>query len=137
MSNEENWDKEITKEVIELHKFFQNWFNGMIPESDFSRFSDVMAPNFKIISPSGELTEQSTLISSLRNAYGKNSTLQISVQNISVYPISSNIYLAIYEEVQRQGLELTTRISSALFSKNDELLNNYNWLHVHETWKSV
>ena len=40
-------------EIIELHRFFEKWFNGDLPDNDesFSRFSEVMALEFVIVSP--------------------------------------------------------------------------------------
>jgi len=137
VSNIENWEQDVTNEITELHDFFQNWFNGTIPQSEFSKFSDVLDPEFKIISPWGELTEKTELERTLKNSYKKNSKIKITVRNISVHKVSMDIYLAIYEEIQTQDLKLTIRLSSALFCRNGESSNNYNWLHVHETWKSV
>ena len=134
VSNIENWEQDITNEIIELHEFFQNWFNGTIPQSEFSRFAGVMDKDFKIISPPGDLTERSKLVSGLEKSYGNNSTIQISVRNISVESICDNIYIAIYEEIQEYGLEITARISTAIFRRNEKMVNNHEWLHVHETW---
>ncbi|MFX0151840.1 MAG: hypothetical protein ACFFAJ_13715 [Candidatus Hodarchaeota archaeon] len=40
-------------EIKELHKFFENWYNGVISQSEktFSRLTRVLARNFKLISP--------------------------------------------------------------------------------------
>lgn len=135
MSIIENWEQDITTEISELHEFFQNWFNGTIPQDEFKRFTAVMDESFQMISPQGELIKRSVLLSSLEKSYGKNSNILISVSNTTVHELSSNNYFAIYHEIQHQGDDTTTRISSALFQRNDKLINNYAWLHVHETWK--
>lgn len=135
MSIIENWEQDITKEISELHEFFQNWFNGIIPQDEFKRFTAVMDESFQMISPQGELIERSVLVSSLEKSYGKNSNIRISVTNTVIHEISPDNYLATYHEIQHHSDETTTRISSALFQRNEKLINNYTWLHVHETWK--
>ncbi|MCE7734966.1 MAG: hypothetical protein GPJ54_08825 [Candidatus Heimdallarchaeota archaeon] len=135
MSITDNWKQDITKEIEELHEFFQNWFNGTIPQSEFTRFTEVMNASFQMISPQGELIIRSVLVGSLEKSYGKNSSIRISVAKTVVHEISPDFYLATYNEIQHQGDNTTTRISSALFQRNEKLTNNYMWLHVHETWK--
>jgi hypothetical protein len=130
-----NYKEDIEVEITELHEFFQNWFTGTVPETAFSRFSNVMNENFKIISPRGDLTNRADLIKLLKNGYRRNPNISISVSDISVEMLSENTFLAIYEEHQKSNNEFTSRISSALFTPNTNSPNNYNWLHVHETWK--
>ena len=40
-------------EIVHLHRFFEAWMNGILPESDegFARFTNVMDESFEIISP--------------------------------------------------------------------------------------
>lgn len=133
MSKTENWVLDITKEIIDLHEFFQNWFNGTIPESDFTRFSKVMDAGFQIISPRGDLTNISDLVDILTNAYAKNKKIKISVAEVTVKLLSTNLFLATYKEIQNIGKETTSRISSAIFKRS--MTNKFTWLHVHETWE--
>ena len=56
-------EQRCSNEVVQLHQFFQDWFNAVLPPTDeaFDRFSSVMAQGFVIISPNGELTEREEL----------------------------------------------------------------------------
>ena len=59
-----------------------------------------------------------------------------AVADVNIKPISDDIFLAIYREIQTTGTETTSRISSAIFRRSNNLPNNYSWMHVHETWEN-
>ena len=53
------------KEVIDLHRFFEDWGNGKLPDTDesFARFSGAVADDFEIVSPEGGVTSRAALVS--------------------------------------------------------------------------
>ena len=133
-------DERCRREVIELHQFFEDWFNGSLPpmEEPFRRFDSVMAPGFMIISPNGERTERGELVSRLREAHGiwrQNSRPgRIWIENLQVRHQVGNQAMVIYEEWQEIEGEARGRLSTAVLQQHSGAPNGLQWLHVHEVW---
>jgi hypothetical protein len=127
-------------EVIELHRFFEDWYNGVIEESDeqFSRLEMALGEGFLIISPDGRKTARKPLLTSLRRLHASHcndpSPFRIWIGNVTVRPLTERIVLVTYEEWQENDGERKGRLSSALFRNNAKGPNGLEWLHVHETW---
>ena len=127
------------KEVIELHRFFEDWFMGRLDDSEqeFSRFENVMAEDFTMIPPEGAVTQRADLLAALRKAHGAHvgeGSISIRVVNIQPRQLSDDHWLVTYEEWQTEGRVERGRISSALFGRRSGTPNDVEWLHVHETW---
>ena len=128
------------EEVLELHQFFQDWFNATLPPTDeaFRRFESVMAERFMIISPNGELTERAELVDRLRQAYGiwrRNSQPgRIWIENLQVRHTVGAQAMVLYEEWQEIEGEARGRLSTAILQRLEGAPNGVEWLHVHETW---
>ena len=133
-------EQRLSAEIVELHQFFQDWFNGVLPPTDetFERFSSVMADDFVIISPGGELTELDQLLHRLRDAHGIWRELSrpgsIWIENLRVRHQVGDQALVLYEEWQEIEGEPRGRLSTALFQRRDGLPNGVEWVHVHEVW---
>ena len=127
-------------EINELHRFFQHWFNGEVPDNDesFSRFSDVMAPGFEIVSPNGRWTDRESLIAALRSSHGQwakeGEPGKIWIEHYRLMHTEGSVALVTYEEWQEVGGESRGRLSTALFRLREGTPNGVEWLHVHETW---
>ena len=134
-----NMQRIIETEIIQLHHFFQEWFNGDVSLNDviFSRLSDTLAPEFIMITPEGKHLDQKTVLESVRVGYGKRKGMQIWIKNVTLHHQIGDIAIATYEEWQDIDGRITTRISSAIFSSKPGNPNNINWLHLHETWKPI
>lgn len=136
-------ESECKREVIELHQFFQDWFNGEIAESDdiFARCSDVLSTGFTIVSPDGRMTDRENLLPALRHAYGsrrgENGSFRIWTENLQVRQLAEDLALVTYEEWQSKEEHTTARLSSAVFQRKEGLPHNAAWLHVHETWLEI
>lgn len=127
----------VENEIIELHQFFQDWFNGELEDSDeaFGRFVSVMNDGFGIVSPSGQLTELDKLTQQLRSAYGQHDNIRIWIKNYKLRRIDGYSVIATYEEWQQVGEDAPYgRISTVAFLENRDLPNRLEWFHVHETW---
>ncbi len=61
----------IEKEIIQLHQFFQDWFNGDISADDtaFDRLETALAPDFKIITPDGQIVRREALLQRLQQMH--------------------------------------------------------------------
>jgi hypothetical protein len=137
-SEENTMHASIEKEIIELHQFFQDWFNAKLPrtEAAFSRFDSVMAPGFQIITPEGRMVEKDDLNNRLEKAHGAfaETGIRIWVENIRVRPLAEGLWIATYEEWQEEKDKVKTRLSTAIFALREQTPNNIWWRHVHETW---
>jgi len=126
-------------EIVELHRFFEDWFMGRLDDSDetFERFAGVMAEGVTMITPDGSVTGRAELLRSLRSAHGafnKNGSISIRVTNIQPRQASDDNLLLTYEEWQDTGQGERGRVSSVLFHRRPDTPNDLEWLHVHETW---
>ena len=121
-------------EIVGLHQFFQDWFNGNASVGDFERFSGVLAPDFTMISPDGKLTRVRPLIEALGAAGGSGPGMRIWIENSEVLIRDGASTLAVYEECQDQDGRRNRRRSTVLFRDNAEKPNGLEWVHVHETW---
>ena len=129
------------KEVVELHRFFQDWFGGVLENDDatFGRFGGVLAEGFLIVSPNSAATEREPLIERLRGAYGSWATGserpgRIWIEKLRVRRSVEDWAIVTYEEWQQVGGETRGRISTAVFGRREGTPNGVEWLHVHETW---
>jgi hypothetical protein len=133
-------EQRCSDEVVQLHQFFQDWFNGVLPPTDeaFDRFSSVMGERFIIISPSGELTEREELLERLRAAHGiwreMSRPGRIWIENLQVRHQVGDQVLVLYEEWQEIEGESRGRLSTALFRRREGTPNAVEWIHVHEVW---
>ena len=118
--------EQCEKEVIELHKFFEQWFKSEIENNDevFARFEDALGEEFMLITPTGEISSREQIITQIRNGYGSRKTDEIPyrlwVQNIECRLMEGNLCLVIYEEWGEVAGDLNARLSSALFRNNDQ-----------------
>ncbi|MEM7797598.1 MAG: hypothetical protein AAF633_00285 [Chloroflexota bacterium] len=125
--------KAVEDEIIRLHIFFEDWFNGTIDYNDesFAQFSGSMGPSFTMVSPGGVLISRDQITQSLYGAYRQRLGIRISIYRAKILYQSDSHILAAYEEWQTYQGERKGRLSSVLFSKEKARLV---WLHVHETW---
>jgi len=127
-------------EVVQLHKFFEDWFNAALPptEDSFRRFESVMAERFLIISPEGVLTERDELVDRLRQAHGiwrQNSRPgRIWIENLQVRHTVGSQSMVLYEEWQEIDGVTRGRLSTAVLQRRESTPNGVEWLHVHEVW---
>jgi len=133
-------EQRCSHEVVQLHQFFEDWFNGVLPPTDeaFDRFSSVMGESFVIISPSGELTEREELLERLQSAHGiwrgMSRPGRIWIENLQVRHQVGDQALVLYEEWQEIEGESRGRLSTALFRRREGTPNSVEWVHVHEVW---
>lgn len=134
---QETLKKRCYSEVVELHRFFQDWFNGKLPVTDenFARCTAVLGPDFALIGPDGASTLRQPLINGLKQAHNSRSDFRIWIKNFEVRQLLQDVTLATYEEWQQTGdSAATARLSTVLFREKTGTPNGVEWLHVHETW---
>ena len=129
-----------SNEVIDLHRFFEQWFKAEIENSDeaFSRLEKVLNEKFMLIMPTGEYIFREKLLKQLRVGYGSRrenrDNYNLWVQNINCRLIENDICLITYEEWAKIDNKTNARLSSALFRKKVGTKFGIEWLHVHETF---
>ena len=127
------------QEVVELHQFFQDWFNGILEASDesFARFADVIDEDFVIVQPNGEMTARGPLVDRLRKSHGsrkEGGQIRIWIENYRLHRSAGDLAVVTYEEWQDLGGEVRGRLSTAVFGRREEMPNGVVWLHLHEVW---
>ena len=125
-----------TREVIELHDFFQAWLTAALPETDaaFARFAGTAAAGFTLISPDGQQLDRAAVTAWIRAAYGTRPGSRLWTTDHAVRYQDGQSVLATYLEWQTRDGATTCRISSALFVGHEGAPNGLLWQHVHETW---
>jgi hypothetical protein len=124
---------ECHQEVADLHRFFQDWFQGVLPVEDFDRCDAALAPGFTIVTPGGELIERADIIEALRLHHGgEPSTFAIETVARHCQRVGE-LHLTTYEERQA-GARSTVRLSTAVLSQDRGL---FRWHAVQETWITV
>jgi hypothetical protein len=133
-------DTDCNQEIIELHRFFEDWFTGKLGPTDaaFSRFPSVLADAFEIISPSGEVSDRDTIVERVRGAHGAFADpslgYRIWIDGYRGRSLGGGLYLANYEEWQESGGVARGRLSTVIFRRNSSAPNGIQWVHVHEVW---
>ncbi|MFT4539575.1 MAG: hypothetical protein ACI835_002022 [Planctomycetota bacterium] len=124
------------REVIALHRFFQEWFAGRLPDTPqaFTRFANVLASDFEIIVPDGMRIDRATLLGRLQTAHGSDPESRIWIENFVCRSIRVDLVQTTYEEWQMSDGLPRGRLSSALFRQQSELPEGVEWIHLHECW---
>ena len=126
----------IEAEIVQLHQFFQDWYNGEIElsEENFSRLDDVLAKSFELVSPEGRILERNPLLDGIHQAHNTRKGMRIWIEDVRVLHWFDELVLATYNECQDYEDKTTVRLSSVLFRNKSNTPNGLEWLHVHETW---
>lgn len=128
-------EKDVQKEVDELHVFFVDWFSGNADKDSYEeRFVNRFDPAAIFIAPNGMLLEYEQLIGFMQGAYGSNPDFRIAIRDVKIRHESSSQVVATYTEWQRNAVDAPTpdngRLSTAVLSRDKP----FRWLHVQETW---
>ena len=129
------------REIVELHAFFQDWFNGTIPESGsaFDQFTAGMAESFTMRMPGGERFDHDSIIERVRGAYGyarESGPVKIWIENIRTVESGEDRAVIEYEEWQTDSPAAPPRgrRSVATFETDANVPNGVAWVDLHEEW---
>lgn len=136
VNTQQAWECSATAEteVIELHKFFEAWYNGGIARSEenFSRLGRVLADDFQLITATGFTVNKALLITLMKGGYGTKQDLNMRIEKISLRAQGENLCLLTYEEYGNTEDGLKKVLVSAVLRRAPEKRNGLEWLHVHE-----
>lgn len=126
-------------EVKQLHQFFQDWFNGALPQSAeaFSRCVDVLQEGFLLVSPQGTAITLDPLLAQLWEMHGsraESDRFRIWARPVRFVSLTADLGVMMYEEWQSNAGSTTARLSSAVFGRKQGAPCGVEWLHLHETW---
>lgn len=120
-------------EVARLHQFFQDWFQGALPDDDFALCENALAPGFTIVTPSGNLVARDEILEAIQVHRGGESE-EFGIETVGRHcQRVGDVHLTTYEERQI-GPRPTVRLSTAVLSGTG---TEFLWHAVHETWITV
>ena len=124
----------IEKEITELHQFFESWYRGKIENTErtFSRLADVLAAEFALITPDGQVVERTKLLDLMRAEYATKPEIRIWVENCRVRFSDQNVLIVIYEEHGIDKNRKRVSLITAVLRKNQKHVNGLEWVHISE-----
>ena len=132
-------EERCRREIVDLHQFFEDWFNGKIaPDSDAAgRLDEALAPKFEMVAPEGRVVSREEVVHSVRDAHGRDAAdggMRIRIENVRCRPLVDAIWLCLYEEWQTRGGTDRGRRSTAVLRRAEHASHGVEWVHLHETW---
>ena len=124
----------VKSEISELHAFFEAWYHGTIENSDaeFQRLSDVLAPEYLLITSDSYIFDREQVLSILRSAHAKRPDVKICVKNIQLRVEAEELVIITYEEHGTTDKGKKATLISAVLRKKTGTPNGVEWLHIHE-----
>jgi len=125
-------------EVVELHRFIEDWSNAVLADSDevYARFSDALADDFEIVAPDGSLADREATVAGFRGAHGRwrGAPGRVRIEDVRVRVSEEPYVVLTYEEWHDLGAESSARLSTVVLRRADEAPGGVVWVHLHEVW---
>ncbi len=129
------------REVVELHRFFEDWFAGRLPDTDdaFAALASVLAPSFEMVTPDGATRTRDQVLGGVRDGHpggdGASSAgaTRFEIRNHRHRHTFDDVAVVTYEEWQTRGDSSQGRVATAVFQAAEAAPNGVIWLHLHET----
>lgn len=120
-------------EIVRHHEVIQRWINGKVSRtaSDFATFADAHTPDFTLIEPSGTTLTRVRVFAAVKDAYGADPDLEISITDVTVVTATDTAIVATYKEHHHHPDGPTqSRHATVVFIPSAETMR---WRHLHET----
>ena len=129
----------VRKEVLSLHRFLENWYNGKVENSDrqLERFAGVLAPGFQAIVPGGTVKNPGIAVDALHRGHGlwrgtDGKLGKLRIENLEVRFRTSAAVVVSYDEWHefhgsRRGFRSTAVLQLHWGQAGVE------WLHIHRS----
>jgi len=122
----------VTDEIVRLHDFFQDWFNGHGDRS-LDEFADALDDEFFIVSPSGAVADKTQIVASVES-HADSGPMKIRIQNVELRRTGErDLFVATYEEHQERQSGPVALISTVGLRTDASCPGGFRWLFVHET----
>jgi hypothetical protein len=121
-------------EIRGLHSFFEAWYRGDLPNTQeaFSRVTDVIAPEFALITAGGFEVARAQLLEMLRAEHGARPDLQMEVKRARLRLETGDAIVATYEEHGTTAGNTRATLITAVFRRCAGTPNELEWIHIHE-----
>lgn len=124
----------VTKEIVDLHDFFTQWFNGTVDRDQLEpQFLSRLDENVVFIPPEGHILTGGMLKGGFDQGYGSNKGFRIQIRDVIIRQEIGDLVLATYTEWQigaTQSEHANARVTSVLVKMTSPI----TWLHIQETW---
>lgn len=122
----------VTEEIVRLHDFFQDWFNG-VGDRSIGEFADALDDAFFIVSPRGTVSDKATIVAVVAS-HADTGPMEIRIENVDLKRSGDGGHVvATYEEHQERQDGPTALISTVGLMAGETTPGGYRWLFVHET----
>jgi hypothetical protein len=131
------------KEVKEIHRFLEHWYNGAIERSEesFARLSDAVARGFNYVGTNGRVMRRDVLLDQVRRAWGSwrqpgstdPGSGRFRIENLRIRLIEGPLTLVSYEEWHEVDGRSQGKMTSALFRLEHGRPNRVAWSHLHQS----
>jgi len=127
------WAKEVESAIVEIHQFFEDWYNGAAEKRAFrANVADHFAHGFKIVMPDGTLYQRGEILPLIEKGFGTSRDFKIEIKMRSSEEIGDSFTLALYEEWHmEEGHERKGRLAVLLLEQVAP--GKFLWRHCHET----
>ncbi len=124
------------KEVVDLHQYFQQWFRGDIANdaANQARFMDSFDPLCELVAPNGDIDAISALSKRFLAAWKRFPDAKVWTSSFVPITVMPDQVLVKYREWREIDGETTVRMTTCLFSRDDNAPNGVKWTYIHETW---
>ncbi|WP_298976406.1 hypothetical protein [uncultured Roseobacter sp.] len=136
----DDFAERCVQEAHRLHVVLQDWLRGTLPRTaeGFAPFADALADPCRVVSPLGTITERAELLTEFEAIHGvlaaQGNAFVIRVENALVLRQWGDHALVSYEEWHDLGDESSARLSTALYTADENAPLGVAWSHIHETW---
>lgn len=126
-------------EVVDLHRFFVDWFNAASADNaDFRRFESVMGEGFQMVAPDGQVLDRAAVLDHVGASRAScDGGFTVSIEDIRAGWQAGDTIVVCYVEAQQRAGKHSRRRSSAVFTTSSSAPNGVEWRHLHETWLQV
>lgn len=127
--------EDVRREVVDLHAFFVDWFNGTVDRDHLEpRFLSHMSEDVVFISPEGRTMGREQLRAAFDQGHGANPGFRIEVRDVEIRRHIGSMVLITYTEWQIGSKTPPHANNARLTSALIETGSPPSWLHIHETW---
>ncbi len=136
MSQQSPLFRKASAEVIDLHRFFEDWYDAATADkTDFNRCEHTFSQAFRMIPPTGRIFDRAETIELIRaNRASFRGDFNIEISDIRASFETDGIVMLTYVEAQSRAGKYSRRQASALFTASSSAPNGVEWQHLHETW---